>query len=270
MRGDHDSRPSATEWRLVSHDGPDAQLSLPTLTNGIPHPLLNPTPMRTALPLLAAFLFTGAMPLVEVGPPPDDDGYVFLFDGASLDGWKKVGGEAAYRIEGDSIVGELPEGGAKANTFLRTEKEYGDFVFKVDLKLDIPGNSGIQFRSHQKPEDDPKNPGRVYGYQMEVDPSDRKWSGGIYDEARSGWLYDLKDQPVKQAAFKLDGWNEYVIEAKGNRLRTWVNGVPVADLTDDKDAAGFIALQVHSGKEGRIRWKNIRIKELDASAETRE
>ena len=106
------------------------------------------------------------------------------------------GGDATYHIEdgkaygaeGPVIVGELPPGGAKANTFLRTEKEYADFVFKVDLKLVIPGNSGIQFRSHQKPATDPKNPGRVYGYQMEVDPSDRKWSGGIYDEARRGWL----------------------------------------------------------------------------------
>ena len=67
---------------------------------------------------------------------------------------------------------------------------------------DVPGNSGIQFRSHQKPEDDPKNPSRVFGYQMEVDPSDRKWSGGIYDEARRGWLFDLKDKPEAGAAFK--------------------------------------------------------------------
>ena len=198
------------------------------------------------------------------GPPKDDAGFVSLFDGKSLDGWKKVGGEATYRIEGDTIVGELPPGGAKANTFLRTEKEYGDFVFKVDLKLEIPGNSGVQFRSHQK--DDPAGNGRVFGYQMEVDPGDRKWSGGIYDEARRGWLFDLKDKAEAQAAFKVNDWNEYVIKAKGDHLQTWVNGVPVADLHDKTDAAGFIALQVHSGKEGKILWKNIRIKELGKSA----
>jgi len=216
--------------------------------------------MRHALLPLAALLTTAAMPLVELAPPPDDASYTPLFNGKDLEGWKKVGGDATYHIEGDAIVGELPPGGAKANTFLRTEKEYSDFVFKVDLKLDIPGNSGIQFRSHQKPEDET---GRVFGYQMEVDPSDRKWSGGIYDEARRGWLFDLKDKPEAGAAFKVDDWNEYVIEAKGDRIRTWVNGTPVADLTDDADPAGFIALQVHAGKEGRIRWKNIRVKELD-------
>jgi len=192
------------------------------------------------------------------GPPKDDAGFVPLFDGKTLDGWKKVVGEATYRVEDGKIVGEVGPG---PNTFLRTEKTYGDFVLKVELKLEVPGNSGIQFRSHQKPETD-KNPGRVYGYQMEVDPTDRKWSGGIYDEGRRGWLYNLKDQPEKQAAFKLNDWNEYVIEAKGDQIRTWVNGVPVAELKDDADAEGFIALQVHSGKQGKILWRNIRIKEL--------
>lgn len=204
-------------------------------------------------------LLLAPLALAAEGPPAGDEGFVPLFNGEDFEGWRKVGGEATYRIEGDTIVGEVGPG---PNTFLRTEREYDDFVFKVDLKLDVPGNSGIQFRSHQKPEDDPKHPGRVFGYQMEVDPSDRKWSGGIYDEGRRGWLYDLKGKPEAQAAFKLDDWNEYVIEAKGDRIRTWVNGIPVADLTDDADASGFIALQVHSGKAGKIRWRNPRIKDL--------
>src|SRR5690606_17451538 len=108
-------------------------------------------------------------------------------------------------------------------------------------KLDEPGNSGIQFRSHKREEDD-----RVFGYQMEIDPSPRRWSGGIYDESRRGWLYDLKDKPEAQAAFQRDDWNEYVIHCQGNRLRTYVNGVLCADLEDDADASGFFALQVHS------------------------
>lgn len=215
---------------------------------------------RTVLVALTCLVLP--ITLIAEGPPADDDGFVSLFDGKNLDGWKKVGGDATYTIDDGMIVGEVGPG---PNTFLRTEKEYDDFVFKVELKLEVPGNSGIQFRSHQKPQDDPKNPGRVYGYQMEVDPSPRKWSGGIYDESRRGWLYDLKDKPEAQAAFKLDDWNEYVIKAEGNRLQTWVNGVPVADLTDDADASGFIALQVHSGKAGKILWRNIRIKELDAA-----
>lgn len=183
-----------------------------------------------------------------------EEGFVSLFDGKSLDGWRKTGGGATYRIEGDAIVGEVGPG---ANTFLCTKKTYGDFIFKVEMKLDVPGNSGIQFRSHQR-----HGNGRVFGYQCEIDPSERAWSGGIYDESRRGWLFPLKDHPKAQKAFKLNGWNEYVIQAIGPALKTWINGVPCADLIDTADLEGFIALQVHAGKQGRIRWRNIRIKDL--------
>jgi hypothetical protein len=204
------------------------------------------------------FLF--GMTLLAGTPAPaadeDEPGFVPLFDGKTLDGWKKVGGMATYRVEDGMIVGEVGPG---SNTFLRTEKTYGDFILKLDAKLDVPGNSGIQFRSHQRAEEG----GRVFGYQCEIDPSDRAWTAGIYDEGRRGWLYDLKDHPEAQKAFQKDDWNRFVIEARGDHLRTWLNGVPVADLHDAMDKEGFIALQVHAGKEGRIRWKNIRIKELD-------
>jgi hypothetical protein len=176
-----------------------------------------------------------------------------LFDG-TLKGWKKVGGGATYQVEGDSIVGRVGPG---SNTFLRTEKEYANFVLTLDMKLDVPSNSGIQFRSHQRDGD-----GRVFGYQAEIDPSPRAWSGGIYDEGRRGWLDDLKDHPKAQAAFRVAGWNNYKIQAQGPWLRTWVNGVPCANLIDTADAQGFIALQVHSAKKGQIRWRNIRIREL--------
>jgi hypothetical protein len=189
----------------------------------------------------------------------DEQGFVPLFDGKTLEGWKKVGGGATYRVEDGQIVGEVGPG---SNTFLRTEKTYGDFILKLDAKLDVPGNSGIQFRSHQRAEEN----GRVYGYQCEIDPTDRAWTGGIYDEARRGWLYDLKDHPEAQKAFKKADWNHFVIEARGDHLRTWVNGVPVADLHDTMDKDGFLALQVHAGKEGRIRWKDIQIKELGSES----
>jgi Domain of Unknown Function (DUF1080) len=200
----------------------------------------------------------GAALLAAGTPARADDveeGFVPLFDGKTFDGWEKVGGGATYRIQDGAIVGEVGPG---PNTFLRTEKTFGDFLLKLDLKLDVPGNTGIQFRSHQ----DAERGGVVYGYQCEIDPSERAWTGGIYDESRGGWLYPLKDHPDARKAFKMDAWNAIAIEARGPRLRTWVNGVPCADLTDTQDAEGFIALQVHSGKEGRIRWKNIRIKEF--------
>jgi len=205
-----------------------------------------------------SLLLTLAVALTAAGArlaSAQEKGFVPLFDGRTLEGWKKAGGGATYRVDDGSIVGEVGPG---PNTFLCTEKTYRDFILKLEVKLDVPGNSGIQFRSHQREGD-----GRVYGYQCEIDPSARAWSGGIYDEGRRGWLYPLENDEKARKAFKLDGWNEYVIEAVGPSLKTWVNGVPCATLADDADAEGFIALQVHSGKQGRIRWRNIRIKVLN-------
>lgn len=197
-------------------------------------------------------------PLDEVmeGPPADETGFEPLFNGETLEGWHKEGGEATYAVEDGCIVGRVGPG---PNTFLCTDETFSDFIFKAEVKLDVPGNSGIQFRSHVR------DNGRVYGYQCEIDPSSRAWSGGIYDEGRRGWLYPLEGHEEARKAFKLDDWNEYVIKAKGNRLQTWVNGVPCADYVDtgdEADSEGFIALQVHSGKQGQIRWRNLRIKEL--------
>jgi hypothetical protein len=198
-------------------------------------------------------------------PPPASPGdeppgkAVPLFDGKTLDGWKRAGGNAVYRVDGDCIVGEVPEGGLKSNAFLCSQKEYGNFVLELDQKFDVPGNSGIQLRSHVSPQ------GRVFGYQCEIDPLPRAWSGGIYDEGRRGWLNDLKDNEPGRKAFKVDDWNHFKIHAEGPHLRTWVNGVPCADLLDPVDAEGFIALQVHGGAKGRIRWKNILLTPLPAS-----
>jgi len=213
--------------------------------------------MRSLSPWLFCLLVaTASADEVETGFKP-------MFDGKTLDGWKQVGGTATYRVEGGEIIGTV-DPKSRLNSFLRTEKSYGDFILKLDLKLDIPGNSGIQFRSHERLE---KNGSiRVFGYQAEVDPSPRAWSGGLYDEARRGWLFDLKDRPEAGKAFRLKDWNAYQIEARGAHLKISVNGVPCADDLDTMDLDGFIALQVHAGKEGRIRWKNVRIKELGQSS----
>ena len=180
-----------------------------------------------------------------------------LFNGKNFKGWEKAGGDAVYEITDGAIVGISKTG--TPNTFLRTEKEYGDFILEYLFKVDERLNSGVQFRSHTNEK------GRVYGYQCEIDPSERAWSAGIYDEARLGWLYPLTCNPEAQAAFRHGDWNKIRIEAVGNRLRTWINGVPAADVLDAQDASGFIALQVHSiGKDEtmagkKVSWKDIRI-----------
>ena len=191
-----------------------------------------------------------------------------LFNGKNLKGWKKLNGAAEYRIEDGAIVGVSRVN--TPNTFLCTDKTYGDFILELSFKVDEGLNSGVQFRSNSKP--DYRN-GQVHGYQYEIDPSARAWSGGIYDEGRRGWLYPMTKNPCAQKAFKPGEWNKLRIEAIGDRIRTWLNGIPTADILDNADAAGFIALQVHgigdnAAMEGKtVRWKNIRICTTDLETE---
>ncbi|OMP81094.1 DUF1080 domain-containing protein [[Flexibacter] sp. ATCC 35208] len=184
-----------------------------------------------------------------------------LYNGKDLTGWKEVNGTATYEAKKDEIVGTSVTG--SPNSFLATTKDYGDFILELELKLDAEMNYGIQFRSESKPD---YNNGRVHGYQMEVDPSDRAWSGGVYDEARRGWLYPLDLNPGAQKAFKKSDWNKYRIECRGSEIRTWINGVACAHVIDDMTLKGFIALQVHQiykpeDKGKQIHWRNIRILE---------
>jgi len=183
-----------------------------------------------------------------------------LFNGKNLNGWTKLNGNAEYIVQNGTIVGISKVN--TPNTFLVTKKNYGDFILEFEFKVDDGLNSGVQFRSLS---DKSYNNGRVHGYQFEIDPSPRAWSGGIYDEARKGWLYDLAAYPNAQKAFKNEAWNTARIEAVGNSIRTWINDVPCSNILDNQTASGFIALQVHDiGSDKRLEgktvaWRNIRI-----------
>lgn len=190
------------------------------------------------------------------------DGWEPLFDGKTLSGWKSVGGEAPYAVEDGAIVGTMTAG--TPNSFLITEKEYGDFILELDVKLEgETTNSGIQTRSHLDKEANDGR-GKVYGRQLEIDPTERAWTGGVYDEARRGWLYPLDLNEEAKNAYKKEEFNHIRIEAIGNEIKTWVNDVPVAYVIDTIDATGFIGLQVHSIKDEslagkKVYFKNIRI-----------
>ncbi|WP_240751456.1 3-keto-disaccharide hydrolase [Flagellimonas onchidii] len=191
--------------------------------------------------------------------PKDNTPWVSIFDGKTLNGWTKKGGVAEYSVNDGAIVGKTVHD--TPNTFLTSDKIYGDFILDLEYLVDSTMNSGIQIRSNSIPE---YHEGRVHGYQVEIDPSDRAWSAGIYDESRRGWLNPLSKNEAAQKAFKQNEWNHYRIEAIGDTIKTWINGVPAAYLIDDATATGFIGLQVHSIGEKQkagteIRWKNIRI-----------
>lgn len=193
--------------------------------------------------------------------------WINLFNGKDLAGWTQLNGKASYQVENGEIIGTTVFG--EPNSFLATTASYGDFIFELEFKLDDEMNSGIQFRSESKPA---YQNGRVHGYQMEIDPSKRAWTGGIYDEARREWLYPMEYNVAAKTAYRKNSWNTCRIECIGNVIRTWINGVPTANLVDDMTPTGFIALQVHAvGKPEeagkKIRWRNIRIQtnELKAS-----
>lgn len=182
-----------------------------------------------------------------------------LFNGKNLNGWTKLNGTASYTVKDGAIIGTSKIN--TPNTFLATNKKYGDFILELEFKVEYGLNSGIQFRSNSFK--DYQN-GRVHGYQYEIDASPRAWTGGIYDEARRGWLYALDKNPEAKTALKANDWNKVRIEAIGTSLRTWLNGVPCANVLDNMTATGFIALQIHSignaEQEGKtIQWRDIRI-----------
>ena len=189
---------------------------------------------------------------------PDKD-FAVIFNGKDLEGWVVKNGSAPFTVQNGMIVGTCAAG--TPNTFLCTEATYGDFILTFEAKFG-EGNSGVMFRAQSNPG---YRDGRVHGYQMEMDPSARAWTGGIFDEARRKWLYPMEYNQEAKTAFRKGEWNQYRIEAIGNNLRTWVNGVQMADLIDDVDAEGFIGLQVHSigensGLEGEeALFRNIRI-----------
>mgnify|MGYP002682511706 CR=1 FL=1 len=140
-----------------------------------------------------------------------------------LSAWEQLNGTAPYKLEDGVVIGTTVT--ASPNSFLCTKEKYGDFILEFETWFDPQMNSGVQFRSESRP--DYQN-GRVHGYQVELDPSPRAWSGGIYDEARRGWLYTLDKNPMGQKALKVGEWNHYRVEAIGNSIRTWVNGVPLS------------------------------------------
>ena len=183
-----------------------------------------------------------------------EEGFTALYDGKSLAGWRVIGGQSTFEAAGEEIIGRHGPG---ENTFLRSDKTYADFDLRLQMRWQELGNSGVLFRAQQEGAE-----GRAFGYQFELDHAERSWSGGIYDEARRGWLATLENNEEARSAIDHQGWNDVRIEVRGARLKTWINDVPAADIVDALDAQGFIALQVHAGDQGVMHWRRIRIAEL--------
>jgi hypothetical protein len=203
--------------------------------------------------LILIFIVSLGLPCVAHGQ------WEMLFNGTDLSNFEQLNGTAKYEIRNQELIGTSKLG--TPNSFMATKRPYGDFILEFEVFVENGLNSGVQFRSLSIPS---YLEGRVHGYQCEIETSSRKWAGGVYDEARNGWLYPLTRNEKGQNAFVPGEWNHYRIEAIGPTIRTWVNQVQCANLVDDTTASGFIAFQVHAigdkALEGKtVKWRNIKI-----------
>ena len=203
-----------------------------------------------------------------------------LFNGRDLTGWTVRTGKADFRVKDGCIVGANKDL-LKTHTFLTTKAEYDNFILSFEFKADRDVNSGVQFRSQFHNVETRtvtstgktviRPPDRVYGYQFEIDTRDARNNASIYDEGRRGvFLDDLGSNPAAQAAMISGDWNQCRIECRGDSIKTFLNGVPAASITDSMTSKGVIALQVHgSNKPGlEVRWRNIKLMPLRGAALT--
>lgn len=201
--------------------------------------------------------------LLNTDPEPDLSGeFVSLFNGKDLTGWTPRGGKCEFEVVDGTLVGTVVKG--SPSTYLSTNKEdYANFVFTCELKWEVDSNSGVMFRAQRK---EGKKGETVFGPQaeMESEGKNRGWSGGIYGQSAGGWHYPLwlKAHEKARNARKNGDWNRITIQTKGNVVKTWVNGVPAAHWVNDTYLKGFFALQIHSGKEGKVHFRDIRVQEI--------
>ena len=220
-------------------------------------PVVGPVIALSALILLAGCSHSRP----ETAPTPD---WIELFDGESLTGWTQVNGKAPYTIVGGALHGinvlDTP------NSFLASDQSYSNFILEFDSRSIGEANSGVQFRTDLAP----GTWSGVVGYQLDIDPTERRWTGGIYHEGVHLWRHSMARNTDCQAAYNHGEWNAYRIEAVGNTIATWVNDVACAHMVSDAHESGFIALQIHSiGQEESFlgsftEWRNLRL--LDAPA----
>ena len=174
-----------------------------------------------------------------------------LFNGKNISGWQIHGTEKWYVENGELICESGPD---KEYGYLSTLKSYKDFVLKLEFKQEANGNSGVFFRSTV-------NGTIIKGWQVEVAPTGQH-TGGIYESYGRGWL--IKPVPEKEKYLKMGAWNQLKIQVIGSKVTTYLNSHEMIQLQDDRIAAGEggIALQIHSGGGIKVRWRNLKIKEL--------
>ena len=174
-----------------------------------------------------------------------------LFNGKDLTGWTIHGTEKWYVENGELICESGPD---KEYGYLSTNKKYKNFILEVKFKQEANGNSGVFIRSSIEGT-------KISGWQVEVAPINLH-TGGIYESYGRGWL--IQPKPEDEKILKQGEWNTMKIKAVGDEVTSWLNGHQMVYLKDEKigKGEGFIALQIHSGGGIKVRWKDLKIKEL--------
>ena len=209
--------------------------------------------MKRCSGIFAAVLFFG---LGAAAQAPRASGWVALFNGKDLSGWKKNGDEK-WIVEQETI---LCQSTANKYGYLTTEKTYRDFTLRLKFKGEAAGNSGV-FVHAKIMGIDPQHGPDIEGMQVEVDPSPGKHTGGLYESGGRGWV--AQPTPEGEKALKPADWNELEVSVRGAHIVTQLNGAKVVDFTDSapKFTDGVIGLQIHTGGGVKVRWKDISIKE---------
>ncbi|MBA3673738.1 MAG: DUF1080 domain-containing protein [Chitinophagaceae bacterium] len=178
-------------------------------------------------------------------------GFKKIFNGKDLTGWT-IHGTEKWCVDNRELVCE--SGPDKKYGYLSTDKNYKNFILRLKFKLEANGNSGVFIRSGIEGT-------KISGWQVEVAPPDHH-TGGIYESYGRGWIIKPKAEDEKN--LKPDDWNDMRIYVLNDEVTTWLNGKQMVYLKDEKigQGIGFIALQIHDGGGIKVRWKNIRIKEL--------
>ena len=175
-----------------------------------------------------------------------------LFNGKDLDGWKIYGTEKWYVQDGELVCESGPN---KEYGYLATNQNYKNFILELDFFQESDGNSGVFFRSSIEGT-------KISGWQVEVAPPGLH-SGGIYESYGRGWL--IKPNKKYDDIVKMMSWNKMKIKVLNEKITTWINGKKMIQISDSKigEANGSIALQIHDGGGIKVRWRNIRVKEID-------
>ncbi|HMS18425.1 MAG TPA: DUF1080 domain-containing protein, partial [Planctomycetota bacterium] len=181
----------------------------------------------------------------------DDLPWHSLFDGQTTRGWESTWSQGQVDVRDGEIHLTSPKG----MFFLVSEEEFSDFILEAEVRIPSKGNSGIQFRSQIDGQ-------RMRGYQAEVDPTSRRWAGGLYDQNRRAWLHPLTGDEKAMAAYRAEDWNHYRIECRGHHIRILLNGVLTTETYDPLDLRGRIGLQHHGEAGLTYRFRGVRIKRL--------